>query len=209
MDITDPRITSYLEGLDPEKDSLLVEMEEYAVENDVPISPDILTRFQSVLMQAVDADRVLEVGTAIGYTAIQLARLGVEVTTIERDPEMIRKSSEYIEKACVGDAVTVLEGDARETLEGLEGSFDAVFLDAMKEEYLDYLELSLPLLRDGGVVVADNLLWFGQVATGPDSTEYVESTRALQEFNNEFLHHPRLNAAILPFGDGTGFAVKK
>ncbi|MFB6282353.1 MAG: O-methyltransferase [Halobacteria archaeon] len=212
MEITDPRISSYLEGLKGGKDDIVVEMEEYALENDVPIAPDVLVEFQRILMESTGAERVLEVGAAIGYTTVQLAREGIEVVSLEIDPVMVEKTREYARRADVEDKITVMEGDASELISELSekgDSFDAVFLDAMKEEYLDYLELGLPLIDEGDLVIADNLLWFGQVATGPDSEEYVESTRALQEFNQEFVNHPKLDATVLPFGDGTGFAVKK
>jgi caffeoyl-CoA O-methyltransferase len=90
----------------------------------------------------------------------------------------------------------------------LKETFDLVFIDAVKEEYLDYLELSLPRLKTGGVVVVDNLLWGGQVAGKINSLEQESSTRALREFNERFVKHPQLIAEVLSIGDGLGYGVK-
>ncbi|MFN2483072.1 MAG: O-methyltransferase, partial [Pyrinomonadaceae bacterium] len=99
-------------------------------------------------------------------------------------------------------------GFALDVLPRLEGTFDLVYLDAVKEEYSDYLRLSLPLLRSGGVVIADNLLWGGQVAGEVSSADQESSTEALRGFNREFVTHQQLLAQVLPVGDGLGYAVK-
>jgi predicted O-methyltransferase YrrM len=89
-----------------------------------------------------------------------------------------------------------------------EESFDLIYLDAVKEEYADYLEGSLPMLRPGGVVIADNLLWGGQVATDPRADNQRASTEALREFNRRLVAHAQLRAVVLPVGDGLGYGVK-
>jgi predicted O-methyltransferase YrrM len=90
----------------------------------------------------------------------------------------------------------------------LTGAFDLLYLDALKEEYAGYLKEALPLLRIGGVVIADNLLWGGQVAGDIISPDQESSTLALREFNRQFVTHPQLRAEVLSFGDGLGYAVK-
>jgi caffeoyl-CoA O-methyltransferase len=101
------------------------------------------------------------------------------------------------------------KGFALDVLPRLAGeTFDMLFLDALKEEYAQYLELSLPMLREGGVVVVDNLLWGGQVAGEIRSPDQTASTQALREFNQIFVRHPQLLAVVLPVGDGLGYAVK-
>ncbi len=99
-------------------------------------------------------------------------------------------------------------GPALEVIPRLSETFDLLYIDAVKEEYNDYLELALPLLRAGGVVVVDNLLWGGQVAGEIRSADQTASTQALREFNQHFVRHPQLVAEVLPVGDGLGYAVK-
>lgn len=213
--ILQPEIQDYLDGHSPEADALLNEMEEYAENHDVPIAAREVARLQCILAQAVDANRVLEIGTAIAYTTVQVARTGCRVVSLEYNQERIRKAEEYIDRAGVNDRIEVVEGDAVETLKGfgeqeqyIEG-FDLVFIDAQKEEYREYLDGALPLLRGNGLVTVDNLLWYGQVATEPMDPSYEDSTDAIREFNPYFLNHPELTALILPLGDGTGLGIKE
>jgi predicted O-methyltransferase YrrM len=90
----------------------------------------------------------------------------------------------------------------------IKEEFDLVYLDAVKEEYTEYLNLCLPLLRVGGVVIADNLLWGGQVAGEITGDKDIQSTLAIRDFNRIFVHHPHLKAQVLSIGDGLGYAVK-
>ena len=102
------------------------------------------------------------------------------------------------------DRVEILKGKALDVMPHLDETFDLLFIDAVKEEYGQYLDLGLPRLRTGGVVIVDNLLWGGRVATGDTES----STIALREFNTYFINHPQLLAEVLPVGDGLGYAVK-
>lgn len=202
----------YLERLLPANTGLLAEMEEFAEERRVPIADREVARFIEITARSAGARRALEVGMAIGYSVIHLLRgmgEGGEVVTIEPDAEMIARSEEYLGRAGLRGRVRIERGEALEVLPRLSGeTFDAVFLDALKEEYAQYLELSLPLLREGGVVVVDNLLWGGQVAGEIRSPDQTASTQALREFNHIFVRHPQLLAVVLPVGDGLGYAVK-
>lgn len=205
-------ILDYLNGLQPDADPLVEEMETYAEEHDVPIASRELTHLQKLLAQAIHADHALEIGTAIGYTTIQVAETGCNVVSLEHDPGMIRQAETYIERRDPDGNIDILEGDALDLLHDLRSEdrvFDMIFIDAAKEEYRDYLDHSLPLLRSDGVVVVDNLLWYGQVATGPMDESYRESTEAIREFNPYFMNHDELHALILPLGDGTGLGVKR
>jgi predicted O-methyltransferase YrrM len=217
-------VADYLDWLEPAPDDLLAAMEADAEEHDVPIPPRQTSRFVALLARSAaphDAGRpgrALEVGTAIGYTALHLARAGVDVTTIERDPAMIERAEDYLERGGVRDRVEILEGDALPTIQGLAAQdeadgdadpFDLLYLDANKEGYGHQLAAALPLLREGGLVVADNLLWYGQVAEGPQSEAYEESTAALRTFNEHFVSHDALEAVVTPLGDGVGVAVKR
>jgi predicted O-methyltransferase YrrM len=210
--IVRPEQAEYLERLLPANAGLLAEMEAYAAEHRVPIADREVARFLEITARATGARRVLEIGMAIGYSVIHLARglgEGGEVVTIELSEEMIARSEEFLGRAGLRGRVRVERGAALEVLPRLSGeTFDIVFLDAVKQEYAQYLELSLPLLRVGGVVIADNLLWGGQVAGEIRAPEQTESTQALREFNQIFVRHPQLLSVVLPVGDGLGYAVK-
>jgi predicted O-methyltransferase YrrM len=202
----------YLERLLPANTGLLAEMEAYADEHRVPIADREVARFLEITTRAIQARRVLEIGMAIGYSVVHIARgmeEGGEVVTIEPSEEMIARSEEFLGRAGLRGRVRIERGKALDVLPRLAGeTFDAVFLDALKEEYAQYLELSLPLLRAGGVVVVDNLLWGGQVAGEIRSPDQTASTQALREFNQIFIRHPQLLSVVLPVGDGLGYAVK-
>lgn len=206
-----PEQAEYLERLLPANTGLLEEMESYAAEHRVPIADREVARFLEITARATGARRVLEIGMAIGYSVIHLARALPEdglLVTIEPDATMIERSETYLSRAGLRERVRIERGTALEVLPRLSETFDLVFLDALKEEYGAYLELSLPLLRMGGVVVADNLLWGGQVAGEIRAPEQTASTQALREFNQHFVRHPQLLAVVLPVGDGLGYALK-
>ncbi len=201
----------YLDRLLPASTGLLEEMENYAAEHHVPIADREVARFLEITARNIGARKILEIGMAIGYSVIHLARaLPVDglLVTIEPSDEMIKLSESYLTKAGLRERVRVERGEALKVLPGLNEMFDMVFIDALKVEYGGYLELALPLLRAGGVVVVDNLLWGGQVAGEIRSPDQEASTQALRQFNQRFINHPQLLAVVLPVGDGLGYAVK-
>jgi caffeoyl-CoA O-methyltransferase len=202
----------YLERLLPANTGLLAEMEAYAELHRVPIADREVARFLEITARSNGARRVLEIGMAIGYSVIHLARgmgEGGLVVTIEPSEEMIARSEDFVGRAGLRERLRIERGYALEVIPRLAGeTFDMLFIDAVKEEYAQYLELSLPMLRVGGVVVVDNLLWGGQVAGEIRSSEQRASTQALREFNQVFVRHPQLLACVLPVGDGLGYAVK-
>lgn len=203
---------AYLERLLPKRDHLLEEMEQYADKNGIPIADPEVATFLEITVRVIGAKRALEVGTAIGYADIFMARAlpsGGKVVTIDVSDEMIGKAKEYVTRAKVADRVEFHKGPAVTVIPKLQGPFDLVYLDAVKEEYPKYLDLALPLMRVGGVFVCDNVLWKGQVASGRMLAEYYRrSTEALQAFNDYFVQHPQLLAQILPLGDGLAYGVK-
>ena len=201
----------YLERLLPVSDSLLAEMEEYAAEHRVPIADREVALFLEITARAINPRSVLEIGMAIGYSVIHLARgmqEGGLVVTIEPNDEMIRASEGYLVQAGLRNRVRIERGKALEVMPRLDETFDLVFIDALKEEYSDYLDLALPRLREGGVVIVDNLLWGGQVAGEINSPDQKGSTIALRNFNLHFVSHPQLRAEVLSVGDGLGYGVK-
>lgn len=203
---------TYLERLLPRRDRVLAEMERYADEHGVPIADPEVATFLEITARSIGAKRALEVGTAIGYAAIFMARaMGPDgrVVTIDVSDEMIGRAKEYVKRADLADRVEFHKGPALTVIPTLQGPFDLVYLDAVKEEYTDYLDLALPLTKIGGVFICDNVLWKGQVASGRLLAEYYRrSTEALRGFNDYFVHHPQLLAQILPVGDGLAYGVK-
>ena len=201
----------YIERILPVSTGLLREMEDYAAEHKVPIADREVALFLEITARATGARRVLEIGMAIGYSVVHLAH-GMPkdglVVTIEPNEEMIRVAEDFLTRAGVRQQVRIERGKALEVMPKLKEVFDIVYLDAVKEEYSDYLELALPMLRTGGVVIADNVLWGGQVAGEIRSADQSASTKALREFNRRLVYHPQLRANILSFGDGVAFAVK-
>ncbi len=205
--IIQPEQAKYLDQLLTQGDPLLAEMEAYAAEHRVPIADREVARFVEISARISGARNALEIGMAIGYTVIHLARgMGENgrVVTIDPSDEMISAATGYLKRAGVLNQVEIERGKALEVMPNLDETFDLLFIDAMKEEYSQYLDLGLPRLRTGGVVIVDNLLWGGRVATGDTES----STVALREFNPYFMNHPQLIAEVLAVGDGLGYAVK-
>jgi predicted O-methyltransferase YrrM len=197
----------YLDQLLTQNDPLLAEMEAYAAEHRVPIADREVARFLEITARISGARKALEIGMAIGYSVVHLVRgMGQNglLVTIEPSEEMIERATGYLERAGLLDRVRIERGKALDVMPNLDETFDLLFIDALKEEYSQYLDLGLPRLRTGGVVIVDNLLWGGKVAG--DDTE--TSTVALREFNPYFINHPQLLAEVLSVGDGLGYAVK-
>jgi caffeoyl-CoA O-methyltransferase len=207
--ILHPEQEAYLDRLLPPRDPLLREMEERAAREDIPISDPEVGKLLGILARGAGARRILEIGAAIGYGAIWLARGAPEarVLSVDRDPARLAAARGYLERAGVADRVELIEGAALEVIPGLEGPFDLVYVDAVKTEYRKYLDLTLPKVRVGGLIVVDNLLWGGEVAA-PSTEEPDRNVDALRSFNGYFMIHPQLQAVVLPLGDGVGVATK-
>ncbi len=197
----------YLDRLLPERDEVARALEADAGRNDVPIVDPEVGRFLQLAALSIGARRVLEVGTATGYSGLHFLRAlppDGELVTIDVDAERQRTARDYWRQAGLADQARMVLGPALEVIPTLAPPFDLVFLDALKPEYQGYLDLSLPLLRRGGLVIADNVLWGGDVARG----EHDEDTDALRAFNAYAMRHPQLLSVILPLGDGLLYAVK-
>jgi len=203
-----PEQARYLDRLLPPRDALLAEMEAWSAGHDVPSSDPEVGKLLAVLARARGARRVLEVGTAIGYGTLWLARAVPEARVLTIDPDRERRelARGFLERAGVLDRVELIEGEALQVLPRLEGPFDLVYLDALKAEYRRYLDLVLPKVAIGGLIVADNLMWKGHVAEPPEEED--RSADAIRAFNGYLMIHPQLEAVVLPLGDGVGVAVK-
>jgi caffeoyl-CoA O-methyltransferase len=158
-------------------------------------------RFLSFLVRALRAQRVLEVGTFTGYSSICMASAlppGGMVVTLDVNAETTEIARRYATEAGVADRIDYRLGPATETLAELEGPFELVFIDADKPGYIDYYEAALPMLADGGLLVADNVLWSGRVASEPQD----DSTRAIQRFNDHVRDDERVESVMLTVRDG-------
>ncbi len=211
MPILTDHVEAYLRDLRPPRTRVLADMEDLAEREHVPIVHWETGRMLAALAGSLDG-RVLEVGTAIGYSTLHMAEAleRGSIVSLEREPERIAQASGFLERAGVSGRVEIVEGDARATIPALEGPFDLLFLDATKDEYRDYLELAEPKLSTRALLVVDNLLMSGEVArpdggAGAWSRETVESARA---FNTALIASERWRGAVLPVGDGVGLASR-
>jgi caffeoyl-CoA O-methyltransferase len=211
--ILDPVVGDYLATLYPPSDPLLQEMERQGEADGVPIVMKDGGLALGVLARAVGARRVVECGTAIGVSTLHLARAvgeGGEVITFDVDPDRQATARAYLERAGVADRVDLRLQPALDGLRGVEGPFDLAFIDAIKSEYAGYVELVLPKLRVGGMLVIDNALMGGSVAAGTRA-EGGWSQRdidALRDLNAALVARDDLATVVLPVADGMTIAVK-
>jgi predicted O-methyltransferase YrrM len=205
-------VQAYLERIRPERSPIMAEMEELAERERVPIVHWETGRMLAALCRAMDPV-VLEVGTAIGYSTLHMAEQleRGRVVTLERDPERAAQARHFLSRAGVAERVELVEGDARETIERMEGPFDFLFVDATKAEYRDYIELAEPKLTERALLVVDNLLMSGEVAL-PENAETFwsdDSLVAARALNAELLTSERWLGTVLPVGDGVGLAARR
>jgi predicted O-methyltransferase YrrM len=212
MHILEDVVERYLHELRPERSELMREMEEVAERESVPIVHWEMGRLLAVLCRVLDPV-VLEVGTAIGYSTLHMAQ-SLErgrVVTLERDRERTATARSYLERGRVAQRVEIVEGDALETLPGLDGPFDLLFVDASKGEYARYIELAESKLSERALMVVDNLLMSGEVAL-PDDAETTwnsDSLASARRLNSELLDSEDWLACLLPVGDGVGVAARR
>jgi predicted O-methyltransferase YrrM len=210
--ILDERVERYIAGLRPERTAVMAEMEAVAERDGVPIVHWETGRFLAVLCRALDPV-VLEVGTAIGYSTLHMAlelRQG-RVITLELSEDRARQARDFFERARVADRIELIEGDARETIEAVEGPIDLLFVDAAKAEYRRYIELAERKLSERAVLVVDNMLMSGEVALpdGESSEWRSESLASARALNAELVGSERWLACVLPVGDGIAFATRR
>jgi predicted O-methyltransferase YrrM len=209
--ILSEHVEAYLHSLRPERDGVMAEMEALAQRDSIPIVHWETGRLLASLCRATDP-RVLEVGTAIGYSALHMAQAlrSGGVVTLEQDPARIASARELLDRAGVGERVEIVAGDALETIPTLTGPFDLLFLDATKGEYRDYLRLAEPLASERALLVIDNVLMSGEVALPHGSETYwaEESLGAARTLNAELLAGERWLGSVLPVGDGVALATR-
>ena len=159
----------YLDRLLPPRDAVLAEIDAAAADEDIPISDPEVGRLLEVLAATTGAKRIVEVGTAIGYGTLCLARGAPEarVVTLDKDGERLARARAWLQRAGVAERVELVEGEALAVVDQLEGPFELAYVDAVKTDYRRYLDRLLPKMALGGLLVFDNLLWKGQVAEPP------------------------------------------
>jgi len=202
---------NYLRAFRKKSDDLIEEMEKYASEHSVPILNWQSVEFIEQLVTVKNPKRILEIGTAIGYSTIRMAKnlKGKSVIhTIEKSSDNIVIAKKFMIKSGLAGKIKLLDGDALNIMPQLKKKYDLIFLDADKEDYTRLFDYSLVLLRRGGILIVDNLLWHGFAASSRVPKQYKESTRHIREFNNLFMNQPNLKSTILPIGDGLGIGVK-
>ena len=203
-------VEQYLYELLPERDGVISEMERYAEEHRVPIIGPAVARLLALFAQVSGAKRIFEMGSAIGYSTIWLARAAGpkgKVYYTDGDPENAKRASEYFRRAGVAKRIKVQVGDARELVKETPGKFDLIFNDVNKDQYPDALRAALPKLRKGGLFITDNTLWSGKVARPAAADD--AATLGVQEFNRLVYAAKDLYPVLIPLRDGVTVCRKQ
>ena len=212
--IIDERLSVYLDSLDTGNGEFLDELERTAAERKIPVIRPGMQSLLKTLLALGRPEKILEVGTAVGFSAILMAANTDEhcrITTIEKYEKRIPEAKANFEASGYGGRITLLEGDALEILCGLEPSYDLVFMDAAKGQYLRFLPEVLRLLRRGGMLISDNVLQEGDLIESHYAVERRNRTiyRRMREYLYVLKHTKGLTTSVLPVGDGAAVTVKQ
>lgn len=205
----DEKVDDYLYALLPERDPVLAEMEDYAAQHNVPIIGPAVARLLALQVMILGAKRIFEMGSAIGYSTIWLARAAgpkAQVFYTDGDPANSKRASAYFRRAGVAKRIRIQTGDALDLLRKSRGALDLIFCDVNKDQYPAALRLAIPKLRRGGLFAADNTLWSGKVAR--DAAANDSNTRSIQEFNRLVYESKQLFPVLLPLRDGVTLCRK-
>ena len=211
--IVDDRMSAFIDSLDKGNTPFLDEIEKYAIETQVPIIRKSMQSLLKFLLAYAKPKNILEVGTAIGFSALlmsEYAPLGCHITTIEKYEKRIPIARENFRRAGKEDAITLLEGDAVDILQELQGSFDIIFMDAAKGQYINFLPDILRLLAPGGLLISDNVLQDGDIIESRFAVTRRNRTihARMREYLYELKHHPQLETVVLPVGDGVTLSTR-
>lgn len=211
--IVNERIVTYINSLDTGNSALLEEIEKEARAAEVPVIRREMQSFLKVLLMLAQPGRILEVGTAVGFSALLMSEYapeGSRITTIENYAKRIPIARENFRRAGKENQITLVEGDAADVLKEMDGVYDFVFMDAAKGQYIHYLPDILRLLGEGGCLVSDNVMQDGDVTESRFAVERRDRTihARMREYLWEIKHHPQLVTSILPLGDGVAVSVK-
>ena len=212
--IVDNRITEYLHSLETSRGELLDTIEKKAIEDGVPIIRSETAALLRSLTAALRPENILEIGTAVGYSALQMCQVMPEnchITTIEKYEKRIPEAKENFRKAGEESRITFLEGDADMWLKELKGKqFDLVFMDAAKGQYLNWLPLLLDLMPVGAVLISDNVLQDGDVVQSRFAVQRRNRTihSRMREYMYELKHMEEFETAVIPIGDGVTISTR-
>lgn len=211
--ITNERVVSFINSLNPEDAPLIRTIEQEAREREVPIVRTETKELLKVLILNQKPKRILEVGTAVGFSAIYMSEYMPKdghIVTIEKYEPRIIEAKRNFARADVADRITLIEGDAADVLKELKGSFDMIFMDAAKGQYICFLPDVLRLLSDGGMLISDNVLQDGDILESRYAVEKRNRTihSRMREYLYTLKHHEQLETAILPLGDGVALSTK-
>lgn len=212
--IVDERIVTFINSLDTKNSELLETIEREARADDVPIIRREMQSFLKVLLLLKKPANILEVGTAVGFSALLMSEYipaGSRITTIENYEKRIPVARNNFRRAGKEDRITLIEGDAAEVLKTLEGSYDFIFMDAAKGQYIHFLPEIMRLLPLGGCLVSDNVMQDGAVIESRFAVERRNRTihARMREYLYELKHHEKLETSVIPLGDGVAVSVKK
>ena len=211
--IVDERIVTFINSMETENSEILEVIEKEALEDRVPIIRKEMQSFLKVLLCIQKPMSILEIGTAVGFSALLMSEYTPEecrITTIENYDKRIPIARENFRRAGKDDRITLLEGDAQEVMKTLDGGFDFIFMDAAKGQYIHYLPDALRLLNEGGVLVSDNVMQDGTIIESRFAVERRDRTihARMREYLYTIKHHPQLLTSIVPLGDGVAVSVK-
>lgn len=211
--IVDERMAAFIDSLDKGNTPFLDEIEKFALETQVPIIRKSMQSLLKFLLAYVKPKKILEVGTAIGFSALlmsEYAPKGCHITTIEKYEKRIPVARENFKRAGKEQDITLIEGDATEVLKSLEGTYDIIFMDAAKGQYINFLPDIMRLLPQGGLLISDNVLQDGDIIESRFAVTRRNRTihARMREYLYELKHNPGLETVILPVGDGVTLSTK-
>lgn len=212
--IVDERMSAFIDSLDTGNTPFLNEIEREAKETNVPIIRTQMQSLMKFLLAVHKPESILEVGCAIGFSALlmsEYAPVGCKITTIEKYEKRIPIARENFKRAGREDCITLLEGDAADILKELTGTYDLIFMDAAKGQYIHFLPNILRLMPEGGLLVSDNVLQDGDIIESRFAVTRRNRTihSRMRDYLYELKHHPQLETVILPVGDGVTVSIKK
>lgn len=212
--IIEERMATYINSLDKGNGAFLEELEQEALNAYVPIIRKDMQTFLKTFLAMKKPKRILEVGTAVGFSALLMCEFGepdVHITTIENYEKRIPVARANFARAGREEQITLLEGDAQIVLKDLEGPFDFIFMDAAKGQYINFLPDILRLLSEGGVLISDNVLQDGDIIESHFAVERRNRTiyKRMRDYLYTLTHHEQLITSVLPVGDGITLSVKR
>ena len=212
--IVEERLVTYLHSLEQENSEILEEIEQEALRDSVPIIRKEMQSFLKVLLAIHRPLRVLEVGTAVGFSALLFCEYGPEnmqVTTIEKYEKRIPIARDNFRRAGRENQITLLEGDAADILKELQKPYDLIFMDAAKGQYIHFLDDVLRLMKPGSILISDNVLQGGDIIESHYAVERRNRTiyKRMREYLYELKHNDKLLTSVIPLGDGVTVSVRK